>query len=107
MVTLLRTGLCLVFYFFPMSTFSKDKFISHEELAKHQSRDSCWLLIDGSIYDISSYMNEHAEKYQYDLTKWCGKDASQAWKDKDGRDKKHSRKSHILLESFKIGTLKK
>jgi len=34
---------------------------------------------------------------------WCGKDASQAWKMKDARNKSHSRKAKIMLNEYKVG----
>lgn len=35
------------------------KVITAVELAKHVSSDDCWIAIDGSVYDISKFLNDH------------------------------------------------
>jgi hypothetical protein len=35
------------------------KLISPEEVAKHQSADDCWLVMDETVYDVSPYMKDH------------------------------------------------
>lgn len=33
--------------------------ITHKELSKHASEDDCWVALDGVVYDMTSFVNEH------------------------------------------------
>ena len=33
--------------------------ITYQELAKHNSKDDIWIEIDGLVYDVSNFMDEH------------------------------------------------
>ena len=35
------------------------KTITKEELAKHNTADSCWLAIDGNVYDVTDFAMSH------------------------------------------------
>ena len=35
------------------------KLISWAEIARHRSRESCWIVIDGSVYDITNWLSKH------------------------------------------------
>lgn len=76
------------------------------DVAKHSLSQDCWMVIDKKVYDVSSYSIEHESKQDYDYSKFCGKDASSAWLDKDGKNEAHKRKSNLLLKKFLIGDLK-
>eukprot|EP01125_Pyxidicula_operculata_P022313 TRINITY_DN9058_c0_g1_i1.p1 TRINITY_DN9058_c0_g1~~TRINITY_DN9058_c0_g1_i1.p1 ORF type:complete len:144 (+),score=38.20 TRINITY_DN9058_c0_g1_i1:33-434(+) len=30
-----------------------------EEVSKHNSKESCWLIIDDKVYDVTRYINDH------------------------------------------------
>jgi len=92
-------------FFLSAALSSQDSAFSLDEVQRHSTPSDCWILIDRNVYDLSSYLSEHATKHEYNLSKWCGKDASKAWKDKDGKDKPHSRKAEILLRKYRIGVL--
>jgi predicted heme/steroid binding protein len=36
-----------------------NRIITQEELAKHGSAKDCWLLIDGTVYDVTKYLDNH------------------------------------------------
>ena len=36
-----------------------NRIITPEELAKHASAKDCWLLIDGTVYDVTTYLDNH------------------------------------------------
>lgn len=36
-----------------------DRFISAEEIARHQAESDCWLTIHGKVYDVTKYLVEH------------------------------------------------
>jgi L-lactate dehydrogenase (cytochrome) len=33
--------------------------ISYQELAKHTSKDDIWIVIEGIVYDVSNFLDEH------------------------------------------------
>ncbi|KAI0448643.1 FMN-dependent dehydrogenase-domain-containing protein [Xylaria acuta] len=33
--------------------------LSAQEIASHRSTSSCWIVVDGKVYDVTSYLNEH------------------------------------------------
>lgn len=76
--------------------------ISAADLAGHNTAASCWIKIDEKVYDVSGYLSEH-RRLGYDLGQWCGRDASNGWRDKDGRNQAHSRRAALLLRGFEIG----
>jgi cytochrome b involved in lipid metabolism len=30
-----------------------------EEVAKHNTRDDCWIIVDNNVYDVTDYIEEH------------------------------------------------
>lgn len=77
-----------------------------EEVSKHKNQSDCWLTIDGSVYDVSEYVARH-RKFDYDITKHCGSEASELWQNKPGTGDAHSRKAQRLLKKYRIGALVK
>ena len=75
------------------------------EVARHNTAQSCWMVIEGKVYDVTAYLPEHKTDYSYDLQKWCGRDSTSAWKTKDGRHEEHKRKAVLLLQKYLIGDL--
>ncbi|WKZ56989.1 MAG: cytochrome b5-like heme/steroid binding domain-containing protein [Bdellovibrionota bacterium] len=79
------------------------KRISLQELASHNSEQSCWLAIEGQVYDVTAYLPMHPAAPEV-LLGWCGREASVGMRTKgDGRD--HSRRAWEMLERYKIGEL--
>ena len=70
-----------------------------EELKKHKSKDSCWLLIHGKIYDVTQFAEEHPGGEEI-LFESGGKDATQ-----DFEDVGHSPSAEDLMEKYYIGDL--
>lgn len=83
--------------------FAADKMIPMDEVMKHNTPASCWIVIDNGVYDVTPML----EKHNPVLKKQCGKDASQGFKTKAGSGKTHSDKAMDLRTKFKIGELKK
>ncbi len=76
---------------------------SAADIAKHATASDCWSAIDGKVYNISSYINQHPGGRV--VTQACGKDGSQLFKTQGGRGQ-HSSTARAQLASFEIGTLK-
>ncbi|SNX83136.1 probable cytochrome b5 [Melanopsichium pennsylvanicum] len=48
------------------------------ELKKHKSEDSAWVVVDGKVYDVTSFLDDHPGGKKI-LLKNCGKDASESF----------------------------
>ncbi|XP_019057801.1 PREDICTED: cytochrome b5 [Tarenaya hassleriana] len=75
------------------------KLYSMDEAAKHNKQDDCWLVIDGKVYDVTSYMEEHPGGDDV-LVAATGKDATD-----DFEDAGHSQSARELMEQYCIGEL--
>lgn len=75
------------------------KLFTMEDLAKHASYKDCWMLIDGKVYDVTKFMDEHPGGDEVMLSS-TGKDASE-----DFEDVGHSTSARQQLKSFLIGEI--
>ncbi|MCK7475141.1 MAG: hypothetical protein MZV49_20135 [Rhodopseudomonas palustris] len=71
------------------------------ELAQHATPQSCWMAINGAVYDITAYLPDHPSRPQI-IEAWCGKEASDAYATKT-RGRPHSREADQLLPKYRIG----
>lgn len=77
--------------------------ITLDELAVHDGIESCWLAIEGRVYDVSEYLPTHPAPPDV-LLPWCGREASDGMRTKGyGRD--HSPAAWAMLDDYAIGTL--
>ncbi|MBA0556322.1 hypothetical protein Golob_026432 [Gossypium lobatum] len=35
------------------------KLYTMEEASQHNTKDDCWVVIDGKVYDVTPYLDEH------------------------------------------------
>ncbi len=75
-----------------------------DEVAKHNSANDCWLIINNNVYEVTKYINDHPGGAQK-IISFCGQDATVAFATKGKKNKPHSSSANQLLESFKIGSL--
>ncbi len=73
--------------------------ISSATVAQHSSRTSCWTSINGSVYDLTSWIPKHPGGEQA-ILQLCGTDGSAKFNGMHGGDKAKEK----LLSGFKIGT---
>ena len=78
--------------------------LTMDELAKHDSANSCWLLINGKIYDVTSFIAAHPGGDMTILNS-CGTDATQAYDTKGGRGRPHSATANDMLQQYYLGDL--
>ncbi|RAH51378.1 FMN-dependent alpha-hydroxy acid dehydrogenase [Aspergillus brunneoviolaceus CBS 621.78] len=50
-------------------------FLTREEIERHSSRQSCWVAIHGSVYDVTDFIDEHPGGPQV-ILRCAGKDAT-------------------------------
>jgi cytochrome b involved in lipid metabolism len=70
------------------------------EVANHNSQSSCWTAINGSVYNVTSWINKHPGGKNAILG-LCGKDGSSAFDNQHGGQRRPEQE----LATFKIGTL--
>lgn len=80
-----------------------DKSYSLAEVAKHSTREDCWMAIDGQVYDLTAYLPLHPSDPTV-FQPWCGKEATQAYQTKT-KGRSHSPYADQLLLIYRIGAL--
>lgn len=72
------------------------------QLASHNSRSSCWFVIDGSLYDITPFFGSHPGGDEI-MLKYCGTDASNGYNTKDKMiPADHSASAKAMLQQYLI-----
>lgn len=66
------------------------------QVAEHNTKDDCWMILDGGVYDVTSFIPDHPGGDK--ILRGCGKDATQMFA-------KHPESAKAMKEKFKIGTL--
>jgi len=82
------------------------KFFTLKEVAEHDTKEDCWIIIEGTVYDISTYIERHPPPLDL-VIKDCGKDATLGWNTKGSKNKPHSKKAHTMLQKYELGKLQK
>ncbi|TFY67109.1 hypothetical protein EVJ58_g1834 [Rhodofomes roseus] len=62
----------------PKPSKAAPDYISYEEVQKHNTRESCWVIIDGQVYDATSVLQWHPGGPAV-ILKNAGKDATKAF----------------------------
>ncbi|CAM0956461.1 unnamed protein product [Alopecurus aequalis] len=75
------------------------KVFGFEEVAKHNIAKDCWLVIDGKVYDVTPFMDEHPGGDEV-LLAVTGKDATS-----DFEDIGHSESAREMMEKYLIGEI--
>jgi len=68
-----------------------------EEVAKHNHKGDCWLIISGKVYDVTSFLDDHPGGDEV-LTTATGKDATD-----DFEDVGHSDSAREMMSKYLIG----
>lgn len=72
-----------------------------DEVAKHNTESDCWVIIDGSVYNLTEFLPDHPGGKKAILT-FAGRDATEEF------DMLHDRKVITkYVPKAKIGTVKK
>jgi len=75
------------------------KYFTAKDVAPHNKHEDCWLIIDGKVYDLTSYVDKHVGGDA--ILRNAGKDSSKGF-----HGDQHPKKVHELLWEFYIGDLK-
>merc|ERR1712115_375885 len=82
-----------------LDIMAKAKVISEEELSKHTSSDDLWMAIEGKVYDITSFIDDHPGGDEV-LKDTAGRDATTEFDDVG-----HSVEAVEMMEKYYIGEL--
>jgi cytochrome b involved in lipid metabolism len=72
------------------------------DVAKHKTPTDCWTTVNGSVYNLTPFVNQHPGGVE-NITKICGIDGTSQFMAQHGSDRDPQRE----LATLKIGTLVK
>lgn len=73
--------------------------LSTSEIATHNTRQNCWLIISGNVYDVTGFISNHPGGASV-ITNRCGADATSAFQNQG-----HSSYAYSLLSQYLIGSV--
>ncbi len=86
--------------------------LTNEEVAKHNSKEDCWTIVSGNVYDISDYISQHPGGNV--IVQSCGNDGTALFEkrktsegDSIGSGTPHSSQAQLQLEDYLVGPLEK
>lgn len=98
--------------FLDKQTPDQAKAYTLSEVAQHASRDDCWAIISGDVYDLTEFINRHPGGDE--ILRACGTDATTLFNSRQtqegqavGSGSPHSQAASEQLAKLKIGILVK
>ena len=86
------------------------KTFTMNEVAQHDSKEDCWAIISGDVYDLTKFINRHPGGDE--ILRACGSDATTLFNSRQtddgqpvGTGTPHSKAASEQLAKLKIGTL--
>jgi len=73
--------------------------LSPEEVSKHNSPDSCWVIYKGGVYDVTSFLHSHPGGEEI-LLRYAGGDITEPFEEIG-----HSEQAQTILKKYFIGNL--
>ncbi|OGD68778.1 hypothetical protein A2996_00970 [Candidatus Campbellbacteria bacterium RIFCSPLOWO2_01_FULL_34_15] len=78
-----------------------NKLLGASVVAQHNKQSDCWMVVDGKVYNITSYMTAHPGGTQT-LVSSCGKEATDLFAGILGGHK-HSGTAYDILKNYYVG----
>lgn len=78
-----------------------NQLVNIAEVPKHTNMSSCWMIIDGKVYDLTKFISQHPGGNR--ILQGCGKDATSLFNGTSGHF--HSQIARSLLKKYLIGDL--
>ena len=85
----------------PISVDNGQTAIDMIEVAKHNSVESCYTVIDNKVYDLTKWIPQHPGG-EAAILSICGKDGTEIFRGQHD----HNQKQEDILQQFLIGDLK-
>lgn len=70
-------------------------------MSLHKSEESCWIVLNGKVLDVTDYLEEHPGGVNK-IMEWAGRDATKAFKEAN-----HSMDAIQTSEKYFIGNVEK
>ena len=93
-------------------TSDQAKAYTLSEVAQHASKDDCWAIISGDVYDLTEFINRHPGGDE--ILRACGTDGTTLFNSRQTQDGQavgsgapHSQAAQEQLAKLKIGTINK
>jgi cytochrome b involved in lipid metabolism len=67
---------------------------------KHNKDYDCWVIVEGKVYDVSTYMDDHPGGKDMLLENTNGKDATEAYEEAD-----HTKRAKQLMKNYYVADL--
>ncbi|KAI0307128.1 cytochrome b5 [Multifurca ochricompacta] len=77
------------------------KVVTLDELRQHTTKENIWVLVNGKVYDVTKFIDEHPGGDEVILSE-AGKDATEAFEDVG-----HSDEARALLPTMLVGEFEK
>lgn len=79
--------------------------LNMQEISKHNSKSSCWMIIGSKVYDVTQVIYSHPGGSRTILSH-CGQESTNAWNTKDSfPGVMHSMAAQLLLKNYLLGDL--
>lgn len=89
-------------------TVNIDKEIALDEVAEHATKDDCWMVIEGKVYDTTEFISSGKHPGGSAILQGCGKDATSLFNTRPmGSKTPHTPTARSFLPKFQIGVLAK
>ncbi|MEI8232529.1 MAG: cytochrome b5 domain-containing protein [bacterium] len=76
------------------------------QVAEHASKDSCWLVLDSKVYDVTPFVTSGFHPGKDAILEGCGKDATELFNTRPmGSGTSHSDKARGMLGKYYIGDI--
>lgn len=77
--------------------------ITMSDVAKHADASSCWMVIEGKVYDVTSFIPSHPGGDA--ILQGCGKDATAMFNSRPQDGSSHSSRARNMLSGLQIGVV--
>jgi cytochrome b involved in lipid metabolism len=74
-----------------------------EAVAEHDTLESCWMAIEGKVYDFTDYIPEHPTRPGV-MLRWCGREATEGMRTK-GYGEDHTPRAWAMMADYLVGRL--
>ncbi|XP_077210165.1 cytochrome b5-like isoform X2 [Tasmannia lanceolata] len=76
-----------------------EKVFTLEDVSKHDTNKDCWLIINGKVYDVTKFLEDHPGGDEV-LVSATGKDATD-----DFEDVGHSTSARAMMDEYYVGVI--
>ncbi|XP_031731514.1 LOW QUALITY PROTEIN: fatty acid 2-hydroxylase [Anarrhichthys ocellatus] len=84
-----------------MSPSTSPLFFTEREVARHRTKDSCWVLLGTRVYDVTSFLRMHPGGEALIL----GRSGKDVIREMEGPPHRHSENARLWMEQYYIGEL--